>query len=201
MSENIHHEREIEKSFDAHIMKRLFKYAKPQFVLLLISVVLMLLVTALDLAIPYFTKVAIDDYISPVQQLVYKDEMIVDVDQNATNFVIPSITDRWSRKYDTPTLKLSTLYTLDDDVYLIIGMKPAKSLEHFTIEPNNKTAILNGQTYEARKLDQIAVRSVQTHNKKQVMMLTLTLGFLLVVSFFFTFGHTYLLNFASQKIV
>ena len=201
MSENIHHEQEIEKSFDAHIMKRLFKYAKPQFLLLFISIVLMLLVTSLDLAIPYFTKVAIDDYISPVQQLVYKDETKEDSLGNSTYFVIPSIFDRFSHKYDTPTLKLSTLYTLDDDIYLIVGMKPAKSLEHFSIEPKSKTAVLDGQTYDVRKLAPKTVRFVQTHNKKQVMMLTLTLGFLLVVSFFFTFGHTYLLNYASQKIV
>jgi len=201
MSENIHHELEIEKSFDAHIMKRLFKYAKPQFVLLIISIALMLLVTALDLAIPYFTKVAIDDYISPVQQLVYKDETLADLNENAPQFIIPKLAERWSSKYDQPTLTPSTLYTFEGDVYLIDGMQPAKSLENFSLDAASKIATLDGNTYTIRKLSPAIISTLKTHNKKQVMTLTLSLGALLVISFFFTFGHTYLLNYASQKIV
>ena len=67
MSDTIHRENEIEKSFDGNIMKRLLSYAKPQAMLLFLSIILMLLVTALDLGIPYITKIAIDDYISPKQ--------------------------------------------------------------------------------------------------------------------------------------
>lgn len=201
MSENIHHEREIEKSFDANIMKRLFKYAKPQFILLIISIVLMLLVTALDLAIPYFTKVAIDDYISPVQQLVYKDVTKSDSNDTAPQLILPTIAEKWSSKYDLPTLEPATLYTQDNEVYLIPGMKPAKSLENFSLDLINETATLDGTSYDLRKLTPTILSAVKTHNKKQVMTLTLSLGALLVISFFFTFGHTYLLNYASQKIV
>ena len=76
MSDTIHREHDIEKSFDGNIMKRLLSYAKPQALLLFLSVILMLLVTALDLGIPYITKIAIDDYISPKQQLVYVQHVL-----------------------------------------------------------------------------------------------------------------------------
>ena len=73
-------------------MKRLLRYARPQTILLLLSIVLMLLVTALDLAIPYLTKVALDDYISPKQQLVYlSSEAYKNEQPKAEDFYFPSI--------------------------------------------------------------------------------------------------------------
>lgn len=61
---NFHEEEALGKAFDARLMKRLLKYAKPFAGLISICFVLLLLITLTDLARPYLMKVAIDDYIA-----------------------------------------------------------------------------------------------------------------------------------------
>ena len=198
MSETIHQEQDIQKSFDAGIMKRLLKYAKPQAFLLFISIILMLMVTALDLGIPYITKIAIDDYISPRQQAV-----AVDTDGSLTYV---GIFDRLFGGFnDTPTAQSNqlpgTVYDYQGDLVLISGMAPADSLEGFTLMLDEGKASLGTQTYDARGLTPEEIKALKTHNKAQVGALTVSLLSLLIASFFATFGHTYFLNYASQKIV
>lgn len=198
MADTIHQEQSIEKSFDASIMKRLMTYAKHQWLLLLLSIIMMLGVTALDLGVPYVTKIAIDDYISPKQQLVYLDN-----ETTGTNsgILLPTILDRITGKYSETTNTPSTLYADAGSHVLILGMSPSETLEDFTLDGANKQAKVDGQLYETRAITASERALIQSHNKAQVVTLTLSLGFLLLISFFFSFGHTYLLNYASQKIV
>lgn len=56
-------ETEIKKSFDKAILKKLYHYMKPQLLLFLLCILLISGMTAIDLSIPYFVKIAIDDYI------------------------------------------------------------------------------------------------------------------------------------------
>lgn len=190
MSDTIHREHDIEKSFDGNIMKRLLSYAKPQALLLFLSVILMLLVTALDLGIPYITKIAIDDYISPKQQLVY-------VQPDGT-LELPTFYDRFLK--DLEGIK-STVYTLEDDLFLVEGMAPAKSLENFELNPSAETATLGENSYTTRLISESETDRISEHNKTQITILAISLLILLAISFFFSFGHTYLLNYASQKII
>jgi len=60
---NLHEEEVLGKAFDAYLMKRLLKYAKPYISLIFISFLLLILITLSDLARPYLMKIAIDDYI------------------------------------------------------------------------------------------------------------------------------------------
>lgn len=54
----------VGKAYDSRLIKRLLIYAKPYWKLLLISILLLLLITALELVNPYLIKVAIDDYLT-----------------------------------------------------------------------------------------------------------------------------------------
>ena len=58
-------EQELGKSYDIKLIKRLYPYTKPYKLIIFISVCLVMLITVLDLAIPYATKIAIDRYIVP----------------------------------------------------------------------------------------------------------------------------------------
>lgn len=60
---SFHEEEVLGKAFDAYLMKRLLKYAKPYISLIFISFLLLILITLSDLARPYLMKIAIDDYI------------------------------------------------------------------------------------------------------------------------------------------
>jgi len=55
------------KPYDLKLLRRLWPFLQPYRKWLLGSLVLVVMITALDLAIPYFTKVAIDRYIVPAQ--------------------------------------------------------------------------------------------------------------------------------------
>jgi len=69
-------EKKLGKPYDLKLLKRLYPFTRPYRLLLLGSIGLVLLITVLDLALPYVTKVAIDRYIVPQiehQQAVAKN--------------------------------------------------------------------------------------------------------------------------------
>ena len=56
-------EDQLGKPYDVRLLKRLFPFVRPYGLLFLVSIALVTGITVLDLALPYLTKVAIDDYI------------------------------------------------------------------------------------------------------------------------------------------
>ncbi|OPL09155.1 MAG: hypothetical protein AVO33_07915 [delta proteobacterium ML8_F1] len=70
MSHNNHYvEKDIDKSFDMDLIKRLYSYTRPYFIPLLTALILLIGVTGVDLLKPYIIKVVIDDHIAP--QTIY----------------------------------------------------------------------------------------------------------------------------------
>lgn len=63
--EAYHEEEALGKAYDARLMKRLLKYLKPYLWAVVAAVVLLLMVSLLQVAIPYLIQIAIDDYIKP----------------------------------------------------------------------------------------------------------------------------------------
>jgi ATP-binding cassette subfamily B protein len=63
-------ESQLGKTYDIKLLKRLYPFTRPYRFLLFGSIGLVLLITGLDLALPYFTKVAIDHYIVPATDMV-----------------------------------------------------------------------------------------------------------------------------------
>ena len=58
-------EKKLGKSYDIRLLKRLFPFLKAYHLMILASIFLVMLITLLDLAIPYVTKITIDQYIVP----------------------------------------------------------------------------------------------------------------------------------------
>ena len=58
-------ESKLGKPYDIKLLKRLYPFTRPYRLLLFGSIGLVVLITVLDLALPYVTKVAIDRYIVP----------------------------------------------------------------------------------------------------------------------------------------
>jgi ATP-binding cassette subfamily B multidrug efflux pump len=56
-------EDQLGKPYDLRLLRRLFPYVRPYGLLFLLSIAFVTAITALDLALPYLTKVAIDRYI------------------------------------------------------------------------------------------------------------------------------------------
>jgi ATP-binding cassette subfamily B protein len=59
-------ETKLGKPYDLRLLKRIYPFTRPYRLLLFGSIGLVLLITALDLALPYVTKIAIDRYIVPL---------------------------------------------------------------------------------------------------------------------------------------
>ena len=56
-------EQTLGKAYDSRLVRRLLRYAKPYWALIVLCVVLLLVIAVTDLARPYLVKVAIDDHI------------------------------------------------------------------------------------------------------------------------------------------
>src|SRR6476646_1338252 len=68
MSEEVrkyHEEEQIGKTYDLHVARRLVRYIKPYWRLAAAALVLTLVTNILISTQPYFTKMAVDDYITP----------------------------------------------------------------------------------------------------------------------------------------
>lgn len=73
-------EKQLGKPYDVKLLGRLYPYTKPYKLLLVGSIVLIVLITLLDLSLPYVTKIAIDRYIVPIQ--ISKENQITDPAEN-----------------------------------------------------------------------------------------------------------------------
>lgn len=60
----INNDEAVAKSYDSKLMKRLLKYAKPYWKSICTSILLLLMVTAVDLSTTYLIKISIDNYIN-----------------------------------------------------------------------------------------------------------------------------------------
>ncbi len=62
-------EKHLGKPYDLKLLKRLYPFTKAYKLALFCSVILVILITLLDLSLPYVTKIAIDRYIVPQKEL------------------------------------------------------------------------------------------------------------------------------------
>ncbi|MFC1817050.1 ABC transporter ATP-binding protein, partial [Thermodesulfobacteriota bacterium] len=85
-------EKKLGKPYDVKMLKRLYPFSRPYKRLLLCSILLVMLITLLDLSLPYVTKIAIDRYIVPAQFTV--DETAAGVSGDKTRYLRANITDK-----------------------------------------------------------------------------------------------------------
>ena len=60
-------EKELGKPYDVKLLRRLYPFSRPYHGWLLGAIVLVVMITLLDLSLPYVTKIAIDRYIVPTR--------------------------------------------------------------------------------------------------------------------------------------
>lgn len=196
------HEQDIKKSYDAKIMLRLLKYAKSHWFALSISIFLMLFITGVDLLIPYATKIAIDDYIRPAYQTVYLADAPTDrpaIVVDGKTVIFPNLMERVLKR--NPYSGSGIIHKQGEAYFLIKGLDKNSSMtaNQFTLEEGYVT--VGGVDYPSLVLNAEQVEAFKTYNKSQITVLALYLLIILMLNFAFSFFHTYLLHFASQKIV
>jgi ATP-binding cassette, subfamily B, multidrug efflux pump len=84
-------EKQLGKPYDVKLLRRLLPYTTPYKRLLVYSILLVILITLLDLSLPYVTKIAIDRYIVP--QPAPARHINTDVSEEKTRYLKTDITD------------------------------------------------------------------------------------------------------------
>jgi len=102
-------EKKLGKPYDVKLLKRLYPFTRPYRLLLFGSIGLVLLITVLDLALPYVTKIAIDRYIVP--QLNLQDEVDKKAGQDSRRRFIS--VDLANPRHQALVNKYSTLFIVE----------------------------------------------------------------------------------------
>jgi ATP-binding cassette subfamily B protein len=83
-------EKQLGKPYDVKLLRRLYPYTRPYKLLLFCSIIIVILITLLDLSLPYVTKIAIDQYIVP--QVRSAGTRISDTAENKIRYLKADIT-------------------------------------------------------------------------------------------------------------
>ncbi len=84
-------EKQLGKPYDVKMLRRLYPFARPYRPFFILSIFLVIIITFLDLSLPYITKIAIDRYIVPKIDTEYSRELHSEKDK--VRFLEADITD------------------------------------------------------------------------------------------------------------
>ena len=107
-------ETKLGKPYDLKLLKRLYPFSQPYRFLLLGSILLVLLITALDLALPYVTKIAIDHYIVPTREPLSTNPEFSK--ESKGRFIEADLTDP---QQQTVVMKYPELFRIEEKTALI----------------------------------------------------------------------------------
>ena len=138
-------EQQLGKSYDLKLLKRLLPFLKPHRLMILISIILVMLIALLDLAIPYVTKIAIDQYIVPKMgaalQQESKDEsdpalsryLKVVADSDQAQAVIDRHRDQFSRSGSYYLISYQQLSQLETDEIAMLRKNHLTGITRLTL--------------------------------------------------------------------
>lgn len=120
-------EERLGKSYDLALIRRILPFMKPYTLVFTVSVTMLALITVLDLAIPYVTREAIDNYIVPVlsRDATHSESRMirVDVSDEEGRGVALRNGSLFEKKGDDTLLLLSNLGALDEKDIRIVRKK------------------------------------------------------------------------------
>lgn len=183
MGKDSHYDGVMGKAYDSKLMKRLLKYAKPYWKLLLLSLVLLVIITALELLNPYLVKIAIDDYINGNQK------PMVELDVNSNLDGIEFNGYKYIRK-DYLTESEQELFS-NNPIKKILKSNNDYYLVDYDDEDGSNGIIIDKESYG--KFRESDLKGI---NKLSIL-------FFAVILFTFVFNYTqvYLLNYTGQRII
>ncbi|HLR35900.1 MAG TPA: ABC transporter ATP-binding protein [Tissierellales bacterium] len=171
------------KSYDSNLMKRLLIYAKPYWHYLLISIILMMVVTALDLSRPYILKITIDEYINGYKKPLYEVEDGLGLKGTSFNGKLyireNNLTNQEKKEFKNVPKKL---LVKKNNSYFLVNLNDK--------DINNGVQLTKNDYKLFREEDRIGIRNI-------------SLIFLVIIIFAFVFNYAqiYILNYTSQKII
>lgn len=171
------------KAYDARLMKRLLKYARPYWKLFFVCIILLVAVTGLELLNPYLLKVAIDDYINGNSKPIYELELsspYEGVEFNGHKYVRQD-------SLDIETQELLKDYPLK---------KILRDGRNHYIEDFEHDEVISGVL-----IDDISYELFRKDDIKGINRISLLFLIVIVFTFVFNYLQVYILNYTSQKII
>ncbi|MFZ5353107.1 MAG: ABC transporter ATP-binding protein [Bacillota bacterium] len=202
MSNNIREEEALGKAFDAKLMKRLIRYAKPFTGLLALCFLLLIMITATDLARPYLMHIAIDDHIKAYNiPMVAFDEKpeYQHTEYNGRYYVR---TTKLPKAFEYKGMEKYQIVAVDNKYYLITGSLDTDNTSLKVIEGSGGYMIAAGDTaYAAELLDDASYKAFRVKDKSGLKMIALVFLMTITAGFVFNYIQIYLLNYTGQKII
>ncbi|MGO1470880.1 MAG: ABC transporter ATP-binding protein [Tissierella sp.] len=185
INKNKDKEKKIIKNHDSKLLKRLLGYAKPYWKLLLLSLVILLIITGLELLNPYLLKVAIDDKINVLDKAMYELDTSFQSDNKGVNFdnkkYIRKDNLTESEKEKTEDVRLKNILKSNGSYYLV---------DYGDSNISNGIKLKQDDYLSFRKDDLLGINRIAIY-------------FFLVILFTFLFNYiqVYILNYTGQKII
>ena len=201
---NFHEEETLGKAYDSKLMKRLLSYAKPYWIHILICIILLMAVTAGDLARPYILKFAIDDsirgYLNPMyvfdrnsgmEGILYKDKIYVRENK---------LSD--SEKEAFKDVEIKTIVNVKNSYYLVNG-SINKDEHNIDVDKagNDYVLTINGEKYVGSLLSTEDYKIFRQNDIKNLKIIGIIFLVVIVLSFVFNYAQVFILNYTSQKII
>lgn len=185
MSGNIHEEENLGKVYDSQLMKRLLHYVKPYKWLVIGSILLLLIITATDLAGPYLIKIAIDDHFNGLSKtmVVYEEGH---APQEGVLYKGKIYIRESKLKEPDPSLPRAHIEQSNQQYYLVNGAAINQNGES-----NNLTAPLSKDD----------LKLFQAQDLSALKFITLIYLGILVVGFILNYTQTRILQYSGQKII
>ncbi len=182
-AKNIFEEKKLGKAQDLRLLKKLYPFIKPYRVLFAATLVLIILITGLELTIPYITKIAIDRYIVPenISPIVAPD---------ISPDISPEIKPDTHRPYHTRHLEVDGS---NQKTAKIINAHPA------LFQTDGTSAYI---AYE--DLPELNSKTIFQLRKKDITGVSLAAAVLLIIviiSFGLNFGKVILMEYAGQMMM
>jgi len=194
---NYHEEEALGKSYDGRLMKRLLSYARPYWLIIFTCIILLLVVTATELARPYLIKVAIDDYITPGPLLIWEPGS---EPQEGIEYGEQIYIPRHSLSEDYPNQPKAQLLTYEGDFYLVDGY--IEDID-YSVRREGKGLIINTEEglFAASPLEAEDYRAFRQPDQSALIQLALIYLAIIALGFSFNYLQIYLLHRTGQQII
>lgn len=177
--DRLHEEEVLGKAYDWKLMKRLLKYARPYWLLLSLSILLLIVITGLELLNPYLVKIAIDDHISGYNR------PIIEIPLRAAS-------------PDDGVVVGEHVYVLEEE-YENLENYPVRTLVQR--EDGYHLVDFNDTGAPGRLLSQDEYLSFRTRDIEGLDRIAILFAGVILLTFILSYLQIYILNYTSQKII
>ena len=200
-------EEKLSKPYDARLMKRMLVFVKPYSHLVIISVLILLVVTGLELLLPYITKIAIDRYMTIPGRFINTGETELLERLESEGALIPLeegyILDL--RRVDkNMRYELENLHLLKDKYYIIEKNNVDKEILESLIENNIIIVSRDYLFLEEEKAGGLSLEemlNIRRDDIKGIYYLVFIFILVLAFSFALNYGQIYILQYTGQKVM